>query len=42
MLRASACHNYSPKSRDDATVAPEAFIQGVPMAETQQIQRESG
>lgn len=40
MLRASACHNYSPKSDGDATVAPEPLIQGLTMAESQRIQRE--
>jgi uncharacterized membrane protein (UPF0127 family) len=41
MLRASACHNYSPKPADDATVGPEAPIQGLIMAESQRIQRET-
>jgi len=33
MLRASACHNYSPELPDDAEVGVEARIQGVIMAE---------
>jgi hypothetical protein len=42
MLRASAGHNYSPKSPDDAAMSPESFIQSVIAAETLRIPRESG
>ncbi|WAX78206.1 hypothetical protein [Streptomyces sp. KMM 9044] len=37
MLRASACHNYSPESSGNAPMVQKMHIPGVSMAEMQQF-----